>query len=404
MSKRRRKPGKSRHRTSKGPKSAGGGPAPPSLTPRQAARLLADAAIAWERAGQRERFEESFAQIPGALLALTKLASEPDHWLAREFCTPARAVSEAVLALASRAEGLARTAREAKREDVRLKAVKLVEELQQAASWMYRTVGLHARLLALHTTPTTSDLLVELIGGTLGASHDLPKLLARFETTAGSEGVESENGDSFFVELAQVLVELVGYLESMCERHPERFRYLARELPHWPALVTKHTAGYRKRFERIAGQGFLDLGAECPLDTSPRAMYRLETPVCGLIWELVFRDWLAVSAGVRALRRKARESSQQTEAETERTEIEKAVAWSCETDPEREIFRAAFALGDLNKETAEVWADQFVIPYLRFKQPDWRKLPALAKFMGKKGGDTRAEREIRRAVLGMARA
>ena len=133
-------------------------------------------------------------------------------------------------------------------------------------------------------------------------------------------------------------------------------------------------------------------------------MYRLQTPVCGLLWEEVFRDWINVSAGVRAIRREARERKQPVDAGKEREEIESAVEHGGDSDAERAIFRAAFALPDLNKATARDWANQFVIPYLHLKLAHWEAVPALAKFMGKQGGDTQAEKEIRRAVEAMARA
>ena len=133
-------------------------------------------------------------------------------------------------------------------------------------------------------------------------------------------------------------------------------------------------------------------------------MYRLETPVCGLLWKEIFQDWINVSAGVRAVRRVARESGQPVDAEREAKAIQFAVDHCCDNDTEREIFRAAFALPELCKSSARGWADRFVIPYLHLKLPDWSKVEALAKFIGKKGGDTQAEKEIRRAVEAMARA
>ncbi len=372
------------------------------FTPRELGRLLAEAAIAFERIGESKKLEEVLDAVPDSVVALAALAGEPDHWLAREFSTPAIALSEAVSMLAARAEGLAQAAKAAKRGELEKKALRVLEELQQALSWMFRTVSLLARLHVLRT-PTRSDLFVEVVGGALRSAEDLPKLFERFEQTADPEEFSEDGPDTLYFRLAEVVVDLVKHFEAMCERHPERFRYLARELPYWPALVTKHKAGYRKRFERIAGKGFLELGAECPLDPSARAMYRLETPVCGLLWEEVFRDWLAVSAEVRALRREARQRNQPVDPRQDGAAIESAVAHCCASDAERDIFRAAFALPELSKATANRWADRFVIPYLRLKLPQWQAVPALKNLVGKKRGATKAEREIRRAVGAMAR-
>lgn len=286
-------------------------------------------------------------------------------------------------------------------EKVRERCREQANEVDEALGIMLRMTSI-ARFRAERSQST--ELLIWAIGDTLNGIKLLPALLEKFERIADPNEFSSEEPDTFPYQLVEALVELVKYFEDQSERHPERFRLIARELPYWPFLVTQHRAGYRKRFDHIAGKDFLSLGTECPLDTSPRAMYRLQTPVCGLLWEEIFRDWVNVSAGVRAVRRAARAHNQSVDIENERKEIEFAVDHCCDNDAEREIFRAAFALPDLNKSTAPDWANKFVIPYLHLKLPNWREVPALVKFIGKKGGDTQAEKEIRRAVEAMARA
>jgi hypothetical protein len=274
------------------------------------------------------------------------------------------------------------------------------DELDEALGIMMRNTASVARLRAQRSL--NSELLVWAIGDAISATKALPNLLEQFARIADPIEFSSDEPDTFPCRLVEALIDLVKYLEDQSERHPERFRLLARELPYWPFLVTPHRAGYRKRFERIVS--FLSLGTECPLDTSPRAMYRLQTPVCGLLWEEIFRDWINVSAGVRTLRRVAKDCSQPMDVEKERKEIQSAVDQCCDNDAEREIFRAAFALPDLSKTTARDWANKFVIPYLHLKYANWQAVAALAKFIGKRGGDTQAEKEIRRAVEAMARS
>jgi hypothetical protein len=274
-------------------------------------------------------------------------------------------------------------------------------EIDEALGIMLRTTAA-ARFRAERSQST--ELLIWAIGDTLSGIKRLPALLGQFERIADASEFDSEEPDTFPWQLVEGLVDVLKYFVDQCERHPERFRMLARELPYWPFLVTPHRAGYRKRFDRIAGPGFLALGTECPLDTSPRAMYRLQTPVCGLLWEEIFQDWINVSSEVRALRRAARERHQPVDVRTEQDAIQSAVGRCSTIVKERDIFHAAFALPDLSKATARDWADKFVIPYLHFKLPNWQDVPALAKFIGKQGGDTQAEKEIRRAVEAMARA
>jgi hypothetical protein len=260
------------------------------------------------------------------------------------------------------------------------------------------------RYLALESS--SSELLLWAIGETLGGCEDLPQLLKRYEEISPDEFKCCET-DGLGFRLANVLISLVSCFEKVSERHPERFIDIAREFPHWPILVTRHKAGYRKRFERIASR--LELGAECPIAAESReAQYRLETPVCDLIWEEFMRDWICVSAGVRAARRMASERNQSTDLARDRKEVEKAIDIALrdsEYKPtyERIIWAAAFALHDLNKTNADVWADQVVIPYLHLKFPNWQKVDALSKFVGKNGGDAKAKREIRRALRAMAR-
>jgi hypothetical protein len=275
-------------------------------------------------------------------------------------------------------------------------------EADEALGIMLRGMTSTARFRAKRSG--SMELLVWAIGDALDGIKQLPALLQQFERVAGPDEFDPDAPESVHIGLVESLVELLGYFENQCERHPERYRLLARELPHWPFLVTPHRAGYRKRFDHITGAGFLALGTECPLDTSSRAMYRLQTPVCGLLWEEIFRDWINVSSAVRALRRAAKERRQAVDIEQEQKEIQSAIAHCSANDEERAIFRAAFGLPDLTKSTARDWADKFVIPYLHLKLPNWQEVPALAKFLGKQGGDTQAEKEIRRAVEAMARA
>lgn len=278
---------------------------------------------------------------------------------------------------------------------------KQAKDADLALSRLVREVAVLARFHAPRTE--CEDLLTDAVVHCVSVTEDLPELWRKFEEIAGPEEFGPEEVENLPWLLAERLIGLVKFLEDQCEKHPERFRLLAREYPHWPFLVTPHKAGYRKRYERITG--LIELGTECPLEaTSPSAGYRLETPVCGLLWEEVFLDWLAVSAGVRMLRRRARLRNQGVDPDEETKEIEQAVTACCKTEGERKIFRDAFALPPLCKGTSRQWADGFVIPYLQFKYPDWQRVPALEKFLGKKGGVVLAVREIRRALRAMARA
>src|ERR1017187_8563765 len=172
--------------------------------------------------------------------------------------------------------------------DEKMKECWLKEEIEMddALGIMLRETTLIARMRAERSR--SMELLVWAIGNALGGIKSLPALLKQFERIADPMEFNADEPDTFHCQLVEALVDLLKYFEDHSERHPERFRLLARELPYWPFLVTPHRAGYRKRFDRIASRGFLDLGSECPLDTSAHAMYRLQTPVCGLLWEEVF--------------------------------------------------------------------------------------------------------------------
>jgi len=275
-------------------------------------------------------------------------------------------------------------------------------ESDEALGCMLRGMTWNARLRVERSR--SIELLFWAIGDALAGIKQLPALFEQVERVGDPDEFNPDEPGTFPFQLVESLVDLLTYLEDQCERRPERFRLIARELPHWPFLVTPHRAGYRKRFDRIAGANFIGLGTECPLDTSRRAMYRLQTPVCGLLWEEIFRDWLNVSAGVRAVRCAAKKRNQIVDVKVVEKEIQSAIDHCCVNDAERVIFRTAFGLPDLCKRTAREWADKFVIPYLHLKRPNWQEVPALAKFLGKRGGDTQAEKEIRRAIVAMARA
>ena len=92
MSTARKKQSKRKPSANKTSQPAACTPEPPVFTHRQVARLLADAAIACERSGQRKKFEEALDKIPGAVVGDLELLDHYDlsrlRQLAEAFFNP----------------------------------------------------------------------------------------------------------------------------------------------------------------------------------------------------------------------------------------------------------------------------------------------------------------------------
>jgi hypothetical protein len=67
------------------------------------------------------------------------------------------------------------------------------------------------------------------------------------------------------------------------------------------------------------------------------------------------------------------------------------------------VYQMAFDLQPLTKSNAKEWADKVMIPHFESVYPDWKKVEALALYIGKAGGRAKAKEAIYEALKALAK-
>lgn len=216
------------------------------------------------------------------------------------------------------------------------------------------------------------------------------------------EEKDFNSSDSCGYWMLSALTKAVQLFEAECDRRPQLFQYWAQAQPCLPMLVFKHKAAYRKRFSRLAEA--TELGKRCPINVSPRANYSLETPINSRVFAILIEymdahDWITFARSgdpERAWRKGANIEIQLIE----QAGLPKSLV---------PVFLEAYQLPPLAKETAQVWADDFVLPYLHAENADYLSAPEFATIRKrnrvKSPATAKAEirKDIIRALVGMAR-
>ncbi len=227
----------------------------------------------------------------------------------------------------------------------------------------------------LAKTSQSTELLCNLVGNFLSLGKSFPELLKRYEQVSGEDMTEAPDG--FVFRFAEMMVSLTQFLEADCQKHPERYRYLAQDLPYWPALVFRHKAANNHLFAK-SGSGALpvadliELGRDCPINISGKANYSLQTPINAYLWKIL----QAFQVGHRTIGWFREEGFKIHRSETEQRFMERVDLISA---AEAELYSTTFDLPPLRKSTARVWADRAILPFILLTTQDLRKLPVFAK-------------------------
>ncbi|MCX6908334.1 MAG: hypothetical protein NTY01_09850 [Verrucomicrobia bacterium] len=217
--------------------------------------------------------------------------------------------------------------------------------------------------------------------------EDLPDLLKRLPE---SEWEDLASSDCLGFNLLDRLPGIVRFLEKDMLDHPARYQLWAREQPALPMMVFRHRKAYERRFTNIAEA--VQLGELCPIHSHKSANYDLTKPVNALVFETLM-EFLRVLMFLKP-----------GQCSGERMTPAEILKEKCVVPAERApIFLVANSLPPLTKSTAYRWAYKAVIPYLEAEYPDWRKLPAVARYIKANGGRSKAREVIAEALEGMAR-
>lgn len=229
---------------------------------------------------------------------------------------------------------------------------KLIEKMDETLALMAR--GLSTCIHIRGQKTQSNELLFHIYGETLGGLERFDSIWRR--CIKNEEDVNSSDSPGYW--LLTALSKGVQLFEAECERRPRLFRYWAQAQPCLPMMVFKHKAAYRKRFSRLAEA--TELGRRCPINVSPRANYSLETPINSRVFSIL-TDYMDAHDWITFVRSGNPEQAWRKGASFEDQLVEQGRL-------PRElvsVFLDAYNLPPLSKETAQTWADTYVMPYLR---------------------------------------
>ena len=207
-----------------------------------------------------------------------------------------------------------------------------------------------------------------------GDGHDALHLMDRCHDLLGDESeADGEVTDGTLPDaFAWETYLRVSALTDLVEKFPRHLRHSARDMHGWPMIVSHHL-DCTPEFQRIAER--LEVGADYPLDVSPRKKRGTETPLLSYleprVWRLhVLREILIESA--------------ETGGQEEFVQRIHCFWWqSPDPEPEAEeiaILRLVPSLPPLTRKTAREWSRRVIVPLILLDDAGTREtceVPAL---------------------------
>jgi hypothetical protein len=267
--------------------------------------------------------------------------------------------------------------------DLKSMAREEVENCDLALARSFSTMTVHVRLRAERSENV--DLLSDSIGGALSLCEQIPNLIEKFARLHPDEFTDSEN---FMARFAEVVCNLTERLEKFTETHPNALRPMAGDYPYWPMLHFKSSTA-NNHFPLLADR--IKLGETCVIHTSEQARYSLKVPLNKFVWRLLlhFQD-------IHRLADYADDSKRPLE--------DVLSVWIKTSDPneridleELPVYKKSHRLSPLTKANAKAWAEVALLPFIRMKYPDLRKVPEFKSIdTGPKG---KRYAPIRKAII-----
>jgi hypothetical protein len=162
------------------------------------------------------------------------------------------------------------------------------------------------------------------------------------------------------------------------------------------------SANSKKQFQRIAED--LELGKQSPINVSGSANYRFETPVNAFVWKCLrhFQNvrWFindVISYSMTDRYGNLLAGRIDAGKRTFEDAVEQLVAKEIIKREEIPIYKDSGGLPPLTKDTAQVWADKAIMPYVRITFPDLRRVPELRGYNTGTTGKKYAP--VRKAVI-----
>ena len=197
------------------------------------------------------------------------------------------------------------------------------------------------------------------------------------------------------VNLTETLTDLLTEESAKADKIAELVKWWeAEKLPYWPMLYFRNTAA-NNYAPRIADK--IGLGKKCYLNVSDKANYSLQTPINRFVWKCL-RHFQEIHSILDRVER---------EKETVEKKLESYVF--CEVIGHRKfvagmihreeipIYKQTRKLPLLTKANAEKWADVAIMPYVKIRFPDLRKVEELKGL--KTGINGKSYAPLRKAVI-----
>lgn len=205
---------------------------------------------------------------------------------------------------------------------------------------------------------------------------------------------------SLALDLTESVDELLEEESKASDQIADQLKSLAEGLPYWPVLYSRHATA-NNHLPRLMDR--IRLGEKCYLNVSEKANYSLRTPINRFVWKCIrhFQEM--------------HEIIERRKCDKERTVNESLARYvfrdASPSDPpgwfrggmihreEIPIYLQSYQLPKLTKDrvTAERWADVAIMPYVKIRFPDLRKVPELKGI--KSGVQGRSYARLRKAVI-----
>lgn len=205
---------------------------------------------------------------------------------------------------------------------------------------------------------------------------------------------------SLALDLTESLDDLLEEESKASDEIANRLESLAQGLPYWPVLYSRHAAA-NNHLPRLIDR--IRLGEKCYLNVSEKANYSLRTPINRFVWKCI-RHFQEMHEIIDYHER----DKEGTINERLEPYVFREVSPS---DPngwfrggmiyrdEIPIYLQSYRLPKLTKDRviAEQWADVAIMPYVKIRFPDLRKVPELKGI--KSGVEGRSYAHLRKAVI-----